>query len=393
MSLETAVILSGQTAGLGVIRALGRKDVPVQVCYHDPREMGRKSKYVLKEFCLPDPATEEEAFVERLQDRQIGSTGAILIPTSDATLSVVSRNKAALQQKYVVACPDWEITQKFLDKKFTCAIAENAGVPAPHTFLPKRVEDIDALEGVIQFPCLAKPSQSHRFRLYYNRKMTWVNNMAELQSAFKGLAGTDVELMVQEYIPGEDHLGANYNAYYWEGEPLCEFTAHKIRNAPPAMGSPCALISETIPEVIEMGRKLLGTVRYSGFACTEFKRDPRDGRYKLMEVNARHNLSSLLAVTCGMNFPWLEYRHLLTGVSPQEEQYERGIYWVDAVRDFRYWAAGLGKNGFTLGQFLEPYIHKHVFAVFDWKDPMPGMVRIKDIARMAINPMMREKAL
>jgi predicted ATP-grasp superfamily ATP-dependent carboligase len=112
-----------------------------------------------------------------------------------------------------------------------------------------------------------------------------------------------------------------------------------------------------------------------------------------MEVNARHNLSSLLAVTCGMNFPWLEYRHLLTGVPPQEEQYERGIYWVDAVRDLRYWAAGLGKNGFTLGQFLEPYIHKHVFAVFDWKDPMPGMVRIKDIARMAINPMMREKAL
>ena len=29
------------------------------------------------------------------------------------------------------------------------------------------------------------------------------------------------------------------------------------------------------------------------------KRDARDGRYKLLEINARHNMSSLLAVRCG----------------------------------------------------------------------------------------------
>ena len=32
-----------------------------------------------------------------------------------------------------------------------------------------------------------------------------------------------------------------------------------------------------------------------GFACTEFKYDARDRTFKLLEVNGRHNLSSLLS--------------------------------------------------------------------------------------------------
>jgi D-aspartate ligase len=264
----------------------------------------------------------------------------------------------------------------FLDKKNTCAIAESAGVPAPKTYLPRCIEDIEAWSFDIQFPCLAKPSQSHRFRQHFNRKMTWVNNLDELIRAFRALEGTDVEMMVQEYIPGSDELGANYNAYYLDGKPLVEFTAHKIRNAPPAMGSPCALVSEPIPEVIEPGRRLLGAANFSGFACSEFKRDPRDGVYKLMEVNVRHNLSSALAVRCGMNFPWLQYRHLVDGIAPDPQDYQVGVYWVDITRDVHYWVFGKKKNGFTLKSYLEPYIKKHVFAIFDWKDLGPAILRL-----------------
>lgn len=43
--------------------------------------------------------------------------GCLLIPASDETLAVVSRYKSFLDEFYVVACTDWNVTQKFIDKQ------------------------------------------------------------------------------------------------------------------------------------------------------------------------------------------------------------------------------------------------------------------------------------
>ena len=39
------------------------------------------------------------------------------------------------------------------------------------------------------------------------------------------------------------------------------------------------------PEVEPLGFRLLKSMGYHGIASVEFKRDPRDGQFKLMEVN------------------------------------------------------------------------------------------------------------
>jgi len=62
------------------------------------------------------------------------------------------------------------------------------------------------------------------------------------------------------------------------------------------------IVSQKIPEIIEPGRKLLAALNYEGFSCVEFKKDQRDQVYKLMEINARPNLSGALAVRAGINF-------------------------------------------------------------------------------------------
>ncbi len=375
-----AIVLSGQTAGLGVIRALGHVGIHSVVGFHDPTDIGRKSIYVLEEKKLPHPEKQEAEFVQCLMEYSSGLDGAVLFPTSDATLSVVSRNKSKLAQKFRVACPEWAITKQFLDKKNTSVLVEKYNLPAPKTLLPKCTEDIEAWESHLKFPCLVKPSQVHLYNQYFHRKMTWVDDMDHLLKAFREAQERRIDVMIQEYIPGADRLGANYNAYYWEGKPLCEFTAHKIRNAPPTMGSPCVLVSEVIPEVMEIGRKLLGAVGFSGYACSEFKLDPRDGVYKLMEVNVRHNLSSLLAVKCGMNFPWINYTHLVNGEPPEPHPFQTGIYWIDVTRDLGYRMINLGRERISVGQMVSPYFKKHVFAVLDWQDPKPALLRVKNLS-------------
>ena len=95
--MNTAFVLSAYPAGLGVIRALAVHDVSLTVGVYDPQEIGRSSRFIHRLERLPNAESQEQAFIESLLN--LGSPGELLIPTADQTLSVVSRNKAILEQK------------------------------------------------------------------------------------------------------------------------------------------------------------------------------------------------------------------------------------------------------------------------------------------------------
>jgi D-aspartate ligase len=197
-------------------------------------------------------------------------------------------------------------------------------------------------------------------------------------------------VVLQELVSGDELCGVVYNSYFWNGEPLVEFTSRKIRNSPPDTGSPSVVVSEWIPEVAEHGRRLLRAAKFSGFSCTEFKWDPRDGEYKVMEVNARHNLSSLLATRCGLNFPWMQYQHLLDGLVPEQRDYEQSVYWIDITRDLENLYYYLRRPGYSLGRFLEPYRRSRIFAVLDRQDIGPAVTRGVDTVRIGAGRIRRK---
>jgi D-aspartate ligase len=115
------------------------------------------------------------------------------------------------------------------------------------------------------------------------------------------------------------------------------------------------------------------------YSCTEFKKDPRDGIYKLMEVNGRHNLSSLLSVECGLNFPWIQYQHLMDGVVPSQKKYTTGVYWVDISRDIGYGVLNFRKQKYSLIPFLRPYFGRRVFAIFKITDLKPALLKNREL--------------
>jgi D-aspartate ligase len=102
-----------------------------------------------------------------------------------------------------------------------------------------------------------------------------------------------------------------------------------------------------------------------------------------MEVNARHNLSSLLATRCGLNFPWMQYEHLVKGLVPVQRNYEQGVYWIDVTRDLQNLRHYLGRPDYSPGTFLEPYRRSHIFAVLDRDDLGPAGTRVVDTMRVA----------
>jgi D-aspartate ligase len=280
-----------------------------------------------------------------------------------------------------VACTEWNITEQFINKKHTYALADSIGVPAPKTMVPHSADDVERYSKTVDYPCLVKPCQSHSFFDRFKRKMTRVENLQQMLAAYQEAADAGLETMLQELIPGDDAQGVNYNSYFWNGDALVEFTAEKVRNAPPQFGSPRVAVSKYIPEVLEPGRKILQAMGFYGFSCTEFKKDARDGIYKLMEVNGRHNRSGILAVHCGMNFPWIQYKHLVCGELPSACDYQKGIFWIDFFRDIGFSLKCFRKEGYSLSQYIQPYRSPHVFAVWNRHDLKPLIRRSINMAK------------
>lgn len=104
---------------------------------------------------------------------------------------------------------------------------------------------------------MLKPRLSHLYRDTFGVKMTKARNPEQLISAWRRSEQAGIGALVQEFIPGPESGGVNYNAYLVDGEPLLEFTARKVRLWPRDIGYPKVVVSMHVPEVLASGRRLL----------------------------------------------------------------------------------------------------------------------------------------
>ena len=119
--------------------------------------------------------------------------------------------------------------------------------------------------------------------------------------------------------------------------------------------------------MVDSGLRLLKALGFHGISQVEFKRDPRDGRYKLMEVNPRLWQWHGLAAACGVDLPLIAYRDL-TG-----EQVEHVS--MNVLR-----AAGVS---FAVMPGERPEVPRfpYVDAVFARDDLRPGLVHTARVVR------------
>ena len=115
-------------------------------------------------------------------------------------------------------------------------------------------------------------------------------------------------IMIQEVIPGWGEAQFSYAALCQDGRPLASVVARRARQYPMDFGRFSTYV-ETIddPGVVEPSVRLIEAARYTGLVEVEFKRDPRDGRFKVLDVNPRvwgwHTLGSawesIFPISCG----------------------------------------------------------------------------------------------
>jgi hypothetical protein len=83
-----------------------------------------------------------------------------------------------------------------------------------------------------------------------------------------------------------------------------------------------------VDEVVDLGLKTIRAVGFHGLSQVELKRDPRDGRFKLMEINPRLWQWHGLASACRVDLPRIAYWDLLGARLPAARMRGNGKRWA-----------------------------------------------------------------
>ncbi|HZN21825.1 MAG TPA: hypothetical protein VFB57_04635 [Gaiellaceae bacterium] len=321
------VVDVGWVNGLAAIRSLGRTGAPVVAVDHRPWALGLRSRYALP-VQSPDPAADEDGFVEVLAELgdELGRPAPVF-PTHDSGLNAIARAQGLLGERFLYPFPGWDALERIQSKREQLEAAAAAGVDTPRTAHPRSAAEAVAAAEEIGYPVLVKPADPVEFKRVHRRQAFRCESAAALEEAF-GKA-EPYGPMVQELVPGGDDalytLGSYLDA---SGKPLGLFSGRKLRQTPREVGTCRVGEALWVQEVVDAGLRFLGALGYRGLSQVEFKRDPRDGRFKLMEINPRLYQWHGLAAACGVDLPRIAYCDLLGLPLPQASMNGGGKRWA-----------------------------------------------------------------
>lgn len=379
-----AIVLGGDYQGLGIVRSLGRHGVPVCVI-DDEHSIARVSRYTGCWARVADLGDETLLVEDLLRiGRERGLEGWVIFPTRDETVAAIARNRERLASAFRVPTAGWETIRWAWDKRRTYELAESLGVPAPRTWRPASVEELEAIDA--QPPFAIKPAIKERF-LYATKAKAWraddAAELRELVARALAIVGPG-EVLVQELIPGDGRQQYSYCALCEDGEPVATMVARRLRQHPPEFGRASTYVETTeAPPVEELSRLLLGRIRFSGLAELEFKRDPRSGAFKLLDFNARTWGYHTIGGKAGVDFPYLLFRRQLE--QPVAHQRTRsGVRWVRILTDLPTAIGEIRRRRLGAGEYLRSLRRAQVEAVFSREDPLPGLAELALIPYLAL---------
>lgn len=366
-----AVILGGSCNGLSFVRSLARRGVPT-LMLDSAKLLGAYTRFG-KVVMLPPADLEPEAWIEFLRDLAGKlKAKAVLMPTSDQHCLLVARNRDLLEGGFEFVLPERQDLKRIIDKREQYSRAEAAGVPIPKVRFPESRAQARAYASEFEFPCVLKPYVSHSARSKLkNKKVEVVASAEELVAAYDRLEASGVPVMIQEIVPGGDDALFGYLAFWDEnGREVAWLTKRKLRQYPPNFGDGSLQVSELAPEVAELSRRLLKHFNYRGFVGVEFKKSAVDGRYRLMEINPRTVSGNQLAISSGIDFPWIGYRHL-TGRPVEVGEFIPGVKYLNEEWDVQAFGALHREKALSTADWLKSISGVKAYALGAWDDPMP----------------------
>jgi D-aspartate ligase len=375
------VVLVG---GVNLVRALGLAGIPAIVATWDPDEPALRSRHCSDRVMLPRPDGGPAAAdaLARLGEDLAGRAGRRipLMYGSDGALELIQAHRERLARHFLFLLPDPDVAAALISKERFAAFARHRGLPAPRS-LAWNGDGPGSVIGTAT-PVLVKPSDKVDWHnsalcreLFAGEGKARVFASGAEAARHPGVAQHHRHLTFQEFIPGGDEDHWSFHGFAdEEGHVLASFVGRKIRTFPTTTGE-SAFIEMAQDESLEAeGRKVASRCPLKGPFKMDFKRDPRDGRWYLLEINARYTLWHYLGAANGVNLPRAAYEYLVDGQRAEPVQAVPRYRWLALGLDFRAYREMAARGEITAPRWAASILgSRNIYDMFSWSDPGPWL--------------------
>jgi predicted ATP-grasp superfamily ATP-dependent carboligase len=369
-----AIIIEGHVQGLSNTRSLGETGIPVYVV-DKIKCIARHSKYCRKFFLCPDFIQDEfAAFLIDLAEIE-NIKDWVLIPSNDHAVYTISKHKTQLEQYYKIITPGLDIIEKIYDKAALLELAVQYNIPIPSTFYFKGAND--PVPDSLTFPAITKGRNGLSFYRAMRLKALLANDETELREQLHVINKKyNIDgIFTQELIPSDgNNKTISFTAFCIEGEIKSYWMGVKLREHPLQFGTATFAKSVYIQDCYDLSIPLIKSIKYTGVCEIEYLIDPRDEKYKLIEINARTWLWVGLAKFCGVNYARMIYDHVNHNQNDFPATYDINKTWINPFSDLAYAFQALMKGKMTFASYLSSFRNgamvNALFLKNDWK---PGV--------------------
>lgn len=383
------VVLLG---GLNLVRALGLGGIQAIVATADAEEPALQSRYCTFGVALPREHDARVDAIAALGERLAGVYGrrVPLMYGSDDALELLYMHRARLARFFLFLACDTAIAESLIAKDRFQAFAEARGLPVPR-MLAWDGDDANALASCAR-EVVVKPRAKRDWhnsalcqRLFGGdgKAIVFHDGLAARNDPVVGLFHD--QLTFQEYIPGDDTALWSYHGFADEhSEVIAAFTGRKVRTYPAGMGESAYIELAHDASLHALGVDVARRCGLRGPFKIDFKRDAWDGRWYVLEINARYTLWQYLGAANGANLMRVAYDYLVSRERKPVAVPRARSRWIDLSLDFKAARQLVADGHLGWGAWLVSLAGaRKLHNVFSWSDPNPFLNRAWQRARRA----------
>ncbi|HEU4922411.1 MAG TPA: hypothetical protein VFT23_04975 [Burkholderiales bacterium] len=356
--------------GLATVRSLGRRAVRVHVvALQTSRQIASLSRYCAGETRVSDLGALHDTLCAWPANP---ARRALLFIDNDNMMKALAPHAAELQRRFQLVEPLGDAL-RLTDKPWQLRVARDCGLAVPRSWFPRAWEEIQSLK--TRKRLIAKPLERADF------KALIAANGGELAAALRRRIASPADVVVQEYVEGDDSHIYVALCYRARSANRCfVLSARKVRQTSADAGIMAVGRVVDSPEVRRLTLRLVEALDYRGVIDVEFKRSPRDGKYYFIEWNARppyfHSIGWKAAFD-GAYFAYCDH------VAPENLdsvrlRHDSGHYWINVHEDLRRLVAS-PRLALRPGTW-RPYLQAKEWAVFALDDPKPWLRSMQQLS-------------
>jgi D-aspartate ligase len=372
--VRRAVVFGLLHGGLAVTRSLGRTGIPVAGISWNPHDFGLKSRYLRIRHVVP-PA-DGQAVLEALRTEAVDER-VIFFPERDEHVEWALDRWDDVRALADMPLPDdREAVVRLRRKDVLPRVAAEAEVPSPGTVL---ADGDDAVrEAGLRPPVVVKAVEGQEFALAFGHKAVVAQSVDEALRVAEVARERGFRTIIQEIVPDSHERIYSLLAYVaGDGRPLVTVVGRKVRQGPLRFGTSAVFEVDYEPTVLDQGLRLLRAAGYTGIAHVEFAQDPRDGAFRVLEVNTRLPVWAALAANRHLDLPRIVYDDLSGREVDPLPTFRGDLTWIYLAKDVYVSLQMARRRELGPRQFLAGYLRRpKARAVFARDDPWPAVASL-----------------